>query len=93
MKSKLPKFKNGDQERDFWASHDSTKYADWKKAKRVVLPNLKPSVKTISFRLPESMLEEFKTPASKRELESAFFGEENQKEVEYEPSKEKSGKK
>jgi hypothetical protein len=39
------------------------------------------------------MLEEFKTPASKRELESAFFGEENQKEVEYEPSKEKSGKK
>jgi hypothetical protein len=45
---KIPKFKNEDQERDFWKEEDSSEYIDWKKAKKVVLHNLKPSVKTIS---------------------------------------------
>mgnify|MGYP001765234758 CR=1 FL=1 len=56
MKNKAKKFKSEDQERAFWATHDSTSYVDWRKAKRVVLPNLKPSVKTISLRIPASML-------------------------------------
>ena len=68
MKKKVPKFKSEDEEREFWAAHDSTEYVDWKKAKRVVLPNLKPSLKTISLRLPESMLEELKLLANKRDV-------------------------
>ncbi len=65
---KIPKFKNEDQERDFWNKVDSSEYIDWKKARKVVLPNLKPSVKTISLRLPESMLEEIKLLANKRDV-------------------------
>lgn len=68
MKKKVPRFKTEDEEREFWASHDSTEYVDWAKGKRVVLSNLKPSVKTISLRLPESMLEELKLIANKRDV-------------------------
>jgi predicted DNA binding CopG/RHH family protein len=68
MKKRVPKFRSEDEEREFWATHDSTEYVDWKKAKRVVLPKLKPSVKTISLRLPESMLEELKLLANKRDV-------------------------
>jgi predicted DNA binding CopG/RHH family protein len=65
---KIPKFRHEDQERDFWSKHDSTDYIDWDKAKKVVLPNLKPSVRTISIRLPEMMLEELKLLANKRDV-------------------------
>jgi len=68
MKKKIPKFKNEDEEREFWATHDSTDFIYWKKAKRTLLPNLKPPVKTISLRLPESMLEELKLLANKRDV-------------------------
>ena len=68
MRKKIPKFKNEDKERKFWSTHDSTEFVDWKKAKKVVLSNLKPSVKTISLRLPESMLEELKLLANKRDI-------------------------
>lgn len=68
MKKKIPQFKNEDEEREFWSRHDSSEYIDWKKAKRVVLSNLKPSVKTISLRLPESMIEELKLIANKRDV-------------------------
>ena len=80
MKKKVPKFKNEDEERKFWATHDSTAYVDWRKAKREVLPELKPSIKTISLRLPESMFEELKLLANKRDvpyqsLLKVFLGE------------------
>jgi len=65
---KLPRFKSETDERKFWESHDSVGYLDWAKAKQVVLPNLRPSVKTISLRLPESMLEELKRIANKRDV-------------------------
>lgn len=68
MNKKIPRFKSEDAEREFWATHDSTGYVDWKKAKRVVMPELKPSLKTISLRLPESMLEELKLLANKRDV-------------------------
>ena len=68
MKKKRPKFKNEDEERAFWSIHDSTEFVDWKKAKRTLLPNLKPSVKTISLRLPKAMLEELKLLANKRDV-------------------------
>jgi predicted DNA binding CopG/RHH family protein len=62
------KSKNENKKRSFWAKHDSTDFIDWRKAKRVILPNLKPSVKTISIRLPEMMLEELKVLANKRDI-------------------------
>jgi len=68
MSKKTPSFKNEDEEREFWATHDSTEYVEWKKARRVVLPELKPSLKTISLRLPESMLEELKLLAHKKDV-------------------------
>jgi predicted DNA binding CopG/RHH family protein len=68
MKKKIPQFKSEEEERDFWQSHDSTEYVDWKNAERLTLANLKPSVKTISLRLPESMLEELKLLANKRDV-------------------------
>jgi predicted DNA binding CopG/RHH family protein len=68
MTKKVPKFKTEDAERKFWATHDSTEYVDWSKAKRTVFPNLKPSTKTISLRLPETMLEELKALANRRDV-------------------------
>ena len=65
---KIPKFKTEEAERKFWAEHDSTEYVDWSKAQRAVFPNLKPSTKTISLRLPQTMLEELKLLANKRDV-------------------------
>ena len=64
----IPTFKSEDQEREFWSKADSTEYIDWKKAKRTMLPNLKPSTKKISLRLPELMIEELKLLANKRDI-------------------------
>ena len=49
----IPKFKNEDEEREFWATADSSEYFDWSKAEKAIFPNLKPSRKSISIRLPE----------------------------------------
>ena len=65
---KIPTFTTEAEEQAFWATHDSTEYVDWSKAKRAVFPNLKPSTKTISLRLPQSMLEELKLLANKRDV-------------------------
>ncbi|MBK6712248.1 MAG: BrnA antitoxin family protein [Chloroflexi bacterium] len=64
----IPTFKNEDEERTFWASHDSTEYIDWSEAEETVLPLLKPSTKTISLRLPELMLNELRLIANKRDV-------------------------
>ena len=66
--NKIPSFKNEDQERAFWASRDSTRYVDWKKAKRVSFPRLRPSMRSISLRLPHMMLEEIRMLANKRDV-------------------------
>ena len=68
MKKKIPKFRSEDEEREFWSAHDSTQFVDWKKAKRALMPSLKPSLKAISIRLPESLLEELKILANKRDV-------------------------
>ena len=65
---KIPRFKTEAEERIFWADADSSDYIDWSKAKRVLLPNIKPSLRTISLRLPELMLEELKLIANKRDV-------------------------
>ena len=65
---KIPVFKNEDEEREFWANHDSTEFIDWSKAKRVIFPNLKPATKSISVRMPESILMQLKMLANKRDV-------------------------
>jgi predicted DNA binding CopG/RHH family protein len=65
---RLPEFRSEDEERVFWATHDSTEYVDWRKGSRTAFPNLKPSLRTISLRLPESMIAELKTLANKRDV-------------------------
>lgn len=65
---KIPKFKNEEEEVEFWVTHDSTDYIDFSKAKKVLFPNLKPSTKTISVRLPESLIEHLKQLANKRDV-------------------------
>ncbi len=65
---KIPKFKNEAEEQSFWEKHDSTEYVDWKKAKRVRFPNLRPSTTTISIRLPLPLLEGLKVLAHKRDV-------------------------
>lgn len=64
----IPKFKTEAEERAFWEKHDSSEYLDWKKAHSVVMPNLKPSTKTISLRLPEGLLDSIKIEANKRDM-------------------------
>ena len=68
MKKAIPSFKTEDEERDYWASHDSTEHIDWSSARRVILPNLKPSLKTISVRLPQSMIDQLKVLANRRDV-------------------------
>jgi len=65
---KIPKFRSEAQERDFWAKVDSSDYLNWSQGKRVRFPNLKPSLRTISLRLPELMIEELKLLANKRDV-------------------------
>ncbi len=65
---KIPKFKSEDDERKFWAKHDIVDYVDIKSARPMRLPNLKPSLKTISIRLPEHLIAELKTLANERDI-------------------------
>ena len=63
-----PAFASEADERAFWETHDTVDYADWSRAERVRLPNLKPSTATISLRLPEGMLEELRVLANARDV-------------------------
>jgi predicted DNA binding CopG/RHH family protein len=67
-RKKIPTFKDEDAEREFWSREDSAEYVDWSKARRLTLPNLKPSMRTISLRLPEAMIAELKLLANKRDV-------------------------
>ena len=68
MSKSIPKFKNEAQEQDFWSEHDSSEYLNWKSAERVLFPNLKPSTKSISLRLPESLLDALRQMANERDV-------------------------
>jgi predicted DNA binding CopG/RHH family protein len=64
----IPHFANEAEERAFWETQDSTEYLDWSKAQRAVLPNLKPTTKTISLRLPQHLLDAIKAAANSRDV-------------------------
>jgi predicted DNA binding CopG/RHH family protein len=69
MKKKpIPDFRSEDEEREFWAAQDSTRFIDWRSASRRKFPNLKPTLRTISLRLPVSMIENLKVLANKRDV-------------------------
>lgn len=71
MKKKLkeiPVFKSEGAEREFWAKNDSTEFVDWDSAEQLALPNLKPTTRTISLRLSQSMLEKIRLLANKRDV-------------------------
>ena len=64
----LPRFRDEDAEREFWASEESADYLDWSQARRVVFPNLQPSTRTISLRLPEGLLADLKVLANRLDV-------------------------
>ena len=64
----IPKFANEVQERAYWESHDSTEHLDWSKSRKLTLPNLKPTTKTISLRLPQHLLDSIKNAANARDV-------------------------
>ncbi len=64
----IPTFRTEAKERAFWESHDTADYFDLSKAERVRFPNLKPSTRSISLRLPLSLLEGLKVAANKRDV-------------------------
>jgi len=72
MKKPIPKFKSEAEEFEFWSSTgpgaDSTEYIDWSQAKRAKFPNLRPTLRTISVRLPVSMIEDLKILANQRDV-------------------------
>lgn len=65
---KMPKFRDEEQEAQFWSRHDSTEYVDYSKARRTLFPSLRPSTETISLRLPKSLLDHLKMLANKRDV-------------------------
>lgn len=64
----IPRFKNEDEEDEFWSTHSSVDYIDWSKARRVSFPNLKPSTKSITIRVTESLLNSLKQIANKKDV-------------------------
>jgi len=64
----VPEFKSEQEERAFWDKHDSSEFLDWSKARNVVLPNLKPTTRTISLRLPQHLLDSIKAAANARDV-------------------------
>lgn len=70
LRKPIPRFETEAQERAFWenAAQDSTGFVDWSNAQRVTLPNLKPSTKTISLRLPQHLLDAVKAAANARDV-------------------------
>jgi predicted DNA binding CopG/RHH family protein len=65
---KVPEFKNEDEEFEFWSTADSTEYVDWSRGQRAKLVNLKPTLRTISVRLPVAMVEDLKILANQRDV-------------------------
>jgi len=67
-KKELPEFNNEQEEREFWADHDSDEYLDWNEGQIARFPKLKPTTKSISIRLPQSLIDDLKILANKRDI-------------------------
>jgi len=67
-KKQVPRHRSEESEREFWASAESSDYVNWREAKRMAFPNLRPSTRTISLRLPEALLADLKILANKQDV-------------------------
>ncbi|MEK7521696.1 MAG: BrnA antitoxin family protein [Patescibacteria group bacterium] len=63
-KLKLPKFRNEDEEREFWSNLDLSEYYEPSDFVPVSFPNLKPTTRPISIRLPNYMINRLKEKAN-----------------------------
>ena len=68
MKKKPPKFKSIKEECVFWESEDSTPYLDWISAKPAEFPNLRPTTRSVSIRLPIHLIALLKQVAHKQDV-------------------------
>ncbi len=64
----IPEVRSHEEAAEFWMTHDTTEYLDWRKAQRVRFPKLRPSTTTISLRLPQAMLDELRVLANQRDV-------------------------
>lgn len=64
----IPEFANEEEERQFWQTHNSADYLDWRQAERLTFPNLKPTTQSISLRLPVTLLEGIKSAANSKDV-------------------------
>ena len=64
----VPKFKNEDEEREFWAKADSSEYFDFSKPIKASFTNLKFSTQAVSIRLSQSLLNALKELANKKDV-------------------------
>ncbi len=64
----IPTFKDENEERIFWETHDATEYLEMSQAKRVRFPNLKKTTKSISIRLPVDMIDALKVKANSMDV-------------------------
>ena len=64
----IPRFKTEDEEREFWATHDTTEYFDTSKPVKLNLSKLKPSTESISLRLPQYLLARIKQIANFKDV-------------------------
>lgn len=67
-KKPLPRFRSEEDEREFWATHDTTDYFDYAEAREAVFPKLRPSTATISLRLPQGLLDDLRVLANQRDV-------------------------
>jgi len=68
IRNQMPEFKTEDEERAFWATHSPLEYFDSSNVRKAMFPKLKPSLKSISIRVPADMLAELKTLANKKDV-------------------------
>ena len=64
----IPVFRNEEEERAFWAGHSPLDYMDQASASRRTFPDLRPTLKSVSIRLPEDMVEQLKVLAHKKDI-------------------------
>lgn len=64
----IPKFKNEDEERQFWEKADTTEYFDTSRPVELDLSRLKPSTESISLRLPQYLLARIKVIANAKDV-------------------------
>ncbi len=64
----IPKFKNEDEEREFWSTYDMTDFIGYFQPVEFDLSKLKPSTNSVTIRLPESLLSSLETLANKKDV-------------------------